>query len=85
MSNDTNNIKVTMQKNVLVRTNEKVLTMTHRRFIQWLSDNNVSDFVFRPGDKGDSIAVSRANSIRKAGYTVAESGEVHHYMKANLA
>ena len=85
MSNETNTIRVTMQKNVLVRTSERVLTMTHKGFIEWLSDSNVSEFVFRPGDKNDSIAVRRTNSITNAGYTVAESGEVHHYMKANLA
>ena len=75
-------IRVTMQKNVLVFTADQAFTFTHQQFVEWLATNNVTEFFFRPGSKGDSIATRRANAIKKAGYSVSESGDVYHYLKA---
>ena len=76
-------IKVTMQKNVLVTTKTQALTFSYSQFFKWLAENNISSFLFRPSDKENEALVSqRCKKVKKAGFVVTESNEMHHFMTA---
>ena len=78
-------IKITLQKDVIIRTESQAITLNHTQFKQWLLDNKIAEFVFRPGDKSDTgLSNQRIKRILGLGYSVTESGQSHHYMRATL-
>lgn len=87
-------IKVTMQTNVLVYIPLNdcgtyfTPTITYEQFKEWVEAKNIKEFVFRPCDFRDdheykTLYKHRVAMVEALGFTVTESGTVHHYLKAS--
>lgn len=77
-------IKVVMQKNVNVRTETKAFATTYSGFFNFLSEENIKEFLFCPTQDRDELkrVSQRVKKVEAAGYTVSDNNDLSYYKTA---
>lgn len=87
---------VTFQKNVIVTTKVKdaitdkivspevMFQVNHTQFWNWVEENSVEAFLFRPSDpQFHDLVKRRINKVKKQGFEVKPSENGYHYLYAS--